>query len=147
MRKTERQRVAACVYLNHALSVACGLRQELSSRWDGRPFGHNRHGPKVGRGCCGGLGPHLTQCGLGRGLPLHWQDRQDRTDRQRSDSIGRSVLQTVAQKLASCFKRTYSEETDELVKVRFIRSINRTPAHARVPSTQRRQLSKVVVPC
>jgi len=33
--------------------------------------GHNRHGPKMGRGCCGGLGPHLTQCGLGRGLPLH----------------------------------------------------------------------------
>ena len=70
------QRVAACIYLNHALSVACDLR-----------------------------------------------------------------------KLASCFKRTYSEETDELVKVRFIRSINRTPAHARVPSTQHRQLSKVVVPC
>jgi len=33
--------------------------QELSSCWDGRPFGHNRHGPKVRRGCCGGLGPHL----------------------------------------------------------------------------------------
>jgi len=48
--------------------------QELSSCWDGRPFGHNRHGPKVGRGCCGAgspLGPHLTQCGLGRGLPLY----------------------------------------------------------------------------
>jgi len=33
--------------------------------------GHNRHGPKEG-GCCapfaGELGPHLTQCGLGRGL-------------------------------------------------------------------------------
>jgi len=31
-------------------------------------------GRKVGRGCCGGagspLGHHLTQCGLGRGLPL-----------------------------------------------------------------------------
>jgi len=32
--------------------------EELSSCWDGRPFGHNRHGPKMGRGCCGGLGPH-----------------------------------------------------------------------------------------
>jgi len=31
--------------------------QELSSCWDGRPFGHNRHGPKVGRGCCGGWVP------------------------------------------------------------------------------------------
>jgi len=24
--------------------------QVLSSSWDGRPFGHNRHGPKMG-GC------------------------------------------------------------------------------------------------
>jgi len=24
--------------------------QELSSSWDGRPFGHNRHGPKIGGG-------------------------------------------------------------------------------------------------
>jgi len=60
----------------------------------------------------GALGPHLTQCG--RGLPAcqvsSWsvqpfghskpqRHRQtDRTDRQRSDSIGRTVLQTVAQK-------------------------------------------------
>ena len=37
-----------------------------------KPFGHNRHGPKIGGGCApffGGLGPHLTQCRLGRGLP------------------------------------------------------------------------------
>jgi len=47
--------------------------QELSSCWDGRRFGNNRHGPKSG-GCCAPfrgekLGPHLTRCGLGRGLP------------------------------------------------------------------------------
>jgi len=24
------------------------LQQVLSSSWDGRPFGHNRHGPKIG---------------------------------------------------------------------------------------------------
>jgi len=30
-------------------------RQELSSCWDGRPFGHNKHGPKTG-GCCSVLG-------------------------------------------------------------------------------------------
>ena len=47
------------------------FKQEISSCWDGRSFGHNRHEPKVGRGCCGVLGPHLTQCGLGRGLPLY----------------------------------------------------------------------------
>jgi len=49
------------------------VMQELSSCWDGRPFGHNRRGPKSGGYCAhfpGGLGPHLTQCGLGRGLPL-----------------------------------------------------------------------------
>jgi len=77
------------------------------------------------------MGPHLTQCGQGRGLPAcqvsswsvqplgqsarklqtgqtHRQtgrqtDRQ--TDRQRFDSIGRTVLQTVAQKrFALCYR-------------------------------------------
>jgi len=46
-------------------------KQELSS--DGRPFGHNRHGPKWGGAAVGAgspLDPHLTQCGLGWGLPL-----------------------------------------------------------------------------
>jgi len=37
-------------------------QQQLSSCWDGRPFGHNyRHGPKIG-GCApfgGELGPHV----------------------------------------------------------------------------------------
>ena len=36
--------------------------------------GHNRHGPKRGGLLCpfrGQLGPHLTQCGLGQGLPLY----------------------------------------------------------------------------
>jgi len=28
-------------------------------------------GWKVGRGCCGGLGPSLRKCGLNRGLPLY----------------------------------------------------------------------------
>jgi len=74
---------------------------------------------KWGRGFCapfwggelGHLGGHLTQCRLGRGLqsgifihPAVWHntnvtDRQTGHDRQRSDSIGRTVLQTVAQKL------------------------------------------------
>jgi len=69
----------------------------------------------------GELGPHLTQCGQGRGLPAcevsYWYsqpfghstpasqtgqtgqtDRQTGQDKQRSDSIGRTVLQTVAHK-------------------------------------------------
>ena len=83
-----------------------------------QPFGPNGYGLKIG-GCAplgeGELGPHLTQCGQGRGLPavlhakfhldpsnrlatIHQRYRQTgQTDRQRSDSIGRTVLQTVAQ--------------------------------------------------
>ena len=39
--------------------------------WPIQPFGHNRHGPKFG-GCdtwVVELGPHVTQCCPGRGLP------------------------------------------------------------------------------
>jgi len=60
----------------------------------------------------GGLGPHLKQCGRGRGLPAcqvyssviepfghnTLMSQTDRTDRQRSDSIGRTILQTVDHK-------------------------------------------------
>jgi len=28
--------------------VVASSKQVLSSSWDGRPFGHNRHGPKIG---------------------------------------------------------------------------------------------------
>jgi len=36
---------------------------------DGRPFGHNRHGPKIGGSASlGELGSYLTQSRLGRGL-------------------------------------------------------------------------------
>jgi len=63
------------------------------------------------------LGPHLTQRGLGRwptsilsGILIHpavWPQytnvtntrQTDRTDIQRSDSIGRTVLQTVARRI------------------------------------------------
>ena len=38
----------ACLYTFVCLSA--GMSQhEVSSCWDGRPFGHNRHGPKEGR--------------------------------------------------------------------------------------------------
>jgi len=44
----------------------------LSRSWDGWPFSHNRHGLKIGAmPLWGDLGPHLAQCGLGRGLPLY----------------------------------------------------------------------------
>ena len=41
--------------------------------WSIQPFGHNRRGLKSGGGCCTcrfweERGPHLTQCGRGRGL-------------------------------------------------------------------------------
>ena len=45
----------------------CSLVAEVGNR----PFGHNRHGSKLG-GLCpfweGELGLHVTHCGLGRGL-------------------------------------------------------------------------------
>jgi len=41
------------------------ILQDLSGCWDGRPFGHNRHGQKSGRLLCpcpwGQLDPYLTQ--------------------------------------------------------------------------------------
>jgi len=33
------------------------VEQELSSCWDGRPFGHNRAWAESGEGCCGGWVP------------------------------------------------------------------------------------------
>jgi len=48
--------------------------QELSSSWDGQPFSHNKHRPNIAGAAVpviGKLGPHLTQCRLGRGLPLY----------------------------------------------------------------------------
>ena len=64
----------------------------------------------------GELGPHLKQCGRGRGLPpcqvYSWvielfghstPTLQTGQDRQRSDSVGRTVLQTVARKHRNMF--------------------------------------------
>jgi len=48
---------------------------QVGAVWSIQPFGHNRHGPKIGG--CGPflageeLGPHLTQCGIGCGLPSY----------------------------------------------------------------------------
>jgi len=74
-----------------------------------------RHRPKIGGLCPSSgreLSPHLTQCRLRQDLPprqvayfdtssrlatIHQRYRQ--TDRQRTDCIGRTVLQTVAQKI------------------------------------------------
>jgi len=82
-----------------------------------QPFGRNRFGPKIG--VCvplgeGELGRHLTQCGQGRGLsacqvsslsvqPFDHSARTSQTGQtgqtdKGTDSIGRTVLHTVAQK-------------------------------------------------
>jgi len=93
-------------------------KQELSKSWDGRPFGHNRHGLKMwGCAAVGELGPmlYITLCIHNVAwaevyLRTKWHldpstvwpqytNVTDRTHRQRSDSIGRTVLQTVAQTL------------------------------------------------
>jgi len=97
-----------------------GLKQELSSsvvemgdRLATIDMGRNV-GAAVPLSVAGGGGLHLTQCGLGRGLPpyqvaswstqprfgtVHQRCKTDRqTYKQRTDSIGRTVLQTVAPK-------------------------------------------------
>jgi len=51
--------------------VTRGLGQSLPSyqmHRSNQRFCHNKHGPKI-EGCGGELGPHVAQCGLGRGLP------------------------------------------------------------------------------
>jgi len=68
-----------------------------------KPFGRNGYGPKIG-GCAllgeGELGPHLTQCVQGRGLPhakfyldpsnrlatIHQRYRQTGQDRQTGET-------------------------------------------------------------
>jgi len=100
--------------LRYETNMHAYAKQELSSIWDGRRFGHNKHGPKS-RGCCapfvGELGPHLTQCGLGQGLHSYqvasWSIQpfgyntatlQTGQTRQRSHSIGRTVTCNVSPK-------------------------------------------------
>jgi len=70
----------------------------------------------------GEVGSHLIQCGQGRGLPACQVSsgciqpfdhsaptlQTDRTDRQRTDSIGRTVLQTVAPKSVK-ISQSYSQ--------------------------------------
>ena len=92
-----------------------GLPPYQVASWSIHPFGHNRHGPKIG-GCAplgGARSPSNTMWPRPRPIsmpsfvlihPTVWPqytnvtDRQDRqTDRQRSDSIWRTVLQTVDQ--------------------------------------------------
>jgi len=81
--------------------------------WSIQPFGHNRHGPKIG-GCCApfcGAGspsnamwPGPRPISIPNGVLIHpavWPQyihTADRQDRQQSDSTGRTVLQTVTQK-------------------------------------------------
>ena len=97
--------------------VQCGLGRGLPpyqvTSWSMQPFCNNRHGLKIGS-CAplggGELGPHLTQCGqvwLSEAYP-HAKFYLDPSNclatihqchkRRRSSSIGRTVLQTVAQK-------------------------------------------------
>jgi len=54
-------------YIRSFFKLLWPTTQVLSSSWVGRPFGHNKHEPKIG-GCAlfgrGQLVPHVTQCGL-----------------------------------------------------------------------------------
>jgi len=87
-------------------------QQELSSCWDGRPR-QRKVGRKLGAAAAGGAGSRSNTMSTGprptsvppwhpdpssRLATIHQRYRQDRQTGQRSDSIGRTVLQTVAQK-------------------------------------------------
>jgi len=95
-----------------------------------QPFDRNRYGPKIGRGgLCpfgggGGGSPsnivaraeayllakfHLDPSN--RLATVHERHRQDRTDKQRTDSIGRTVLETVAKKTSVCLLRLLTLHT------------------------------------
>ena len=80
--------------------------------WSIQPFGHNSHGPKIRGMLCpffgGGLGLHLIQCGLGRGLPLcqvsSWSIQpvghntpMSQTDRQDNGPISYNIGWTILQ--------------------------------------------------
>jgi len=55
-------------------TLSFGGTRTVGTEWRLDPLGNNRHGPKIGGLCpclVGKLGPHLTQCSLGRGLPPH----------------------------------------------------------------------------
>jgi len=57
----------------NTMSLGRGLPPYQVAPGSTQPFGHNRYAPKIG-GCApfrGELGPHLTQCRLGHGLPLY----------------------------------------------------------------------------
>jgi len=58
-----------------------------------QPFGHNRHGPKVGAAVplSGELGLHLTQCRLGRGSPPYTKWHLDPSGRLAKTDMGRKL--------------------------------------------------------
>jgi len=99
--------------------------QELSSCRDGRPYGHNRHGPKIGELLCpfpwGSWVPSNTMSSGHRpisvpsGILIHpavWPQHTNVADRTGQTTVrystGRTVLQTVAQKR---HKITFSRDT------------------------------------
>ena len=62
-------------YVVRAETVNTFNKGSVVAKMGGRPFGHNRHGPKIGGLCLfweGELGPHLTQCHQGWGPPPYF---------------------------------------------------------------------------
>jgi len=123
---TKRKVYVACDF--QAISTLYTVQytvQELNSCWDGRPFGHNRHGPKSGRLLCplifwrgrgawhpsNTMSPGPRPASIPCGILIHplATIHQTYRHRQRSDSIERTVLQTVSQKVMASRKRCNRE--------------------------------------
>jgi len=99
----------------NTICLGQGLPSYQVASWSIQPFGHKGHGPKIGRLCPfggGGTGsPPNTIWSRPRPTcvssfilihPTVWPQYinvTDRQDRQWSDSIGWTILQTVAQKV------------------------------------------------
>jgi len=63
------------LYISPGLRLTRNVTRAQQFHWDGRPFGHSRHGTKVGSGCCGGWvstgSPSNTMWPGTRPIPLY----------------------------------------------------------------------------
>ena len=127
--------VGVCTHLSQC-HLGRGLPPYQVASWSIQPFCHNRQAPKIGGGAAvptlGGAGSHLTQwpgpspTSIPIGILIHptvWPQytnvtRQTHIDRQQYDSIRRTILQTVTQKLQGqkCNNKDAKKKNNKVTK-------------------------------